>query len=149
MLRSVPAGLLVHAVASGRERTLSDGTAFRVHYAVPRRDGAGADAPHTWRCANCQHTCDDEAMLPCGSGTRGLSGRASERQLEQYVHGLDMLCSSTHSTGGAQLRLTEGDRLYHQMKTLNGLVTRRVGAQHWASVRLRTLMERSGVTASR
>ena len=36
---------------------------------------------------------------PSGSG----GGRASERQLEQYVHGLDMLCSSTHSTRGAQV----------------------------------------------
>ena len=136
-------GLLPDAVAFGRERTLSDGTAFRVRYAAPRRSALAATSAHTWHCSHCASVSDDVAILPSGRGTRGLSGRASEQQVEQYVHGLDQLCSSTLSTGGASLRLAEGDMLYQQMKMLDGLVSRRVGAQHWASVRLRALMEKA------
>lgn len=136
-------GLIPDAVAFGRERTLSDGTEFRVHYASPRRAAAAAAAPHMWHCSHCAGVCDDDFILPSGRGTRGLSGRASEQQVEQYVHGLDQLCSSTLSTGGVQMQLKEGDMLYQQMKMLSGLVARRVGAQHWASVRLKALMEKA------
>lgn len=142
-------GLLPRVIAFPRNegRTLSDGSTFKVQYVTPRRAAAGANASHTWGpCSSCTATFDDTAVLPGGKGTGGLCGRSSERVIEQYVQGLLAQLATVRGTGGEELRLHRDDQLGRKMQALQSLVARRVGAKHWASVRMQALMKLYGVS---
>lgn len=144
-------GLLPRPIAFPRNegRVLSDGSTFQIHYVAPSRAALGADAVHTWGpCSGCGATCGDDAVLPSGSGIGDrLCGRASEQQVEKYVQGLLAQLATIRGTGGEQVRLGVGDLLAQKIQTLEALVARRVGAMHWASMRMRALMQQYGVAS--
>jgi hypothetical protein len=144
-------GLLPRPIAFPRHegRKLSDGTVFRVSYVAPRRATVAPEAPHSWGpCAECGKTFADGDVLPGGSGTNELSGRDSERQVEQYVQGLLLQICTKRGNGGEQLHLCPGDPLLQKIQKLETIVARRVGAKHWASVRLRALLQLVGIASS-
>ena len=138
-------GLLPDSIAFARDDASSPcrpgtlrerpGGTVVVRYVSPCRSAMGADAVHVWRCSACHGSFGDDEVMPRNSGSGDLSGRGWERQVEQSVLGVELMCRDS------SLKSSRDPYVLAQVESLHDLIARSLGPRHWTVRSIRAMMQ--------